>query len=74
MNEELEMEQITGEKELKKRYKDKEEKLIPSINRLEIENMQIRWEKQVLRQTFACDEEYKILENRIKIIEEERMH
>ena len=68
------MEQITGEKELKKRYKDKEEKLIPSINRLEIENMQIRWEKQVLRQTFACDEEYKILENRIKIIEEERMH
>ena len=41
---------------------------------MEIKNMQMRGEKEVLRQTLACDEENKILENRIKIIEEETMH
>ena len=30
------------------------------MNQLEIENMQLRWEKKVLMQTLACDEEYEI--------------
>ena len=72
--EELEMEQISRERELKKMYKDKDEKLTQAMNQLEIENMQLRREKEVLRQTMACDEESKILENRMKIIEEEREH
>ena len=41
---------------------------------MEIENMQMHGEKEVLRQTLACDEENNILEKRIMIIEEERMH
>ena len=53
---------------------DKEENLKPAINQLQIENMQMRGEKEVLRQTLACDEENNILEKRIMIIEEERMH
>ena len=36
--------------------------------------MQMREEKYVLMQTLACDKEYQILENRIKIIEEQRKH
>ena len=72
--EELEMEQISRERELKKMYKDKDEKLTQAMNQLEIENMQLRREKEFLRQTMACDEERKILENRMKIIEEEREH
>ena len=47
---------------------DKEENLKPAINQLQIENMQMRGEKEVLRQTLACDEEYKISRNIIKII------
>ena len=34
----------------------------------------LRTEKDVLSKKLACDEEYIILENRIKIIEEERKH
>ena len=41
---------------------------------MEIENMQMREEKDVLKQTLASDEENKILENRIKIIQEQRKH
>ena len=52
---------------------DKEENLKPAINQLQIENMQMRGEKEVLRQTLACDEEYKIPRN-IKIIQEEIKH
>ena len=52
----------------------REENLKPAIKQLEMKNMQMRGEKEVLRQTLACDEENKILENRIKIIEEETMH
>ena len=48
--EELEMEQISRERELKKMYKDKDEKLTQAMNQLEIENMQLRREKEVLRQ------------------------
>ena len=36
--------------------------------------MQMREEKDVLKQTLASDEENKILENRIKIIQEQRKH
>ena len=46
----------------------KEENLIQAMNQLEIENMQLRREKEVLRQTLSCDEEYKILKHRVKII------
>ena len=42
------------------------------MNQLEIENMQLRRDQKVLRQTLACDEEFHILENRIKIIEGQR--
>ena len=52
----------------------REENLKPAINQLKIENMKMREEKDVLKRTLASDEENKILENRIKIIEEERMH
>ena len=34
----------------------------------------MREEKDVLKQTLASDEENKILENRIKIIQEQRKH
>ena len=34
--------------------------------------MQMREEKDVLKQTLACEEECQIFENRIKIIEEQR--
>ena len=49
-------------------------KKIPAMNQLEIENMQLRRENNVWTETLACDEEYKILENRIKIIDEKRKH
>ena len=51
---------------------DKEENLKPAINQLKIENMKMREEKDVLKQTLACEEECQIFENRIKIIEEQR--
>ena len=44
------------------------------MNQLEIENMQLRRENNVWTETLACDEEYKISQNRIKIIQDERMH
>ena len=50
----------------------REENLKPAINQLKIENMKMREEKYVLMQTLACDKEYQILENRIKIIDEQR--
>ena len=52
----------------------REENLKPAIKQLEMKNMQMREEKYVLMQTLACDKEYQILENRIKIIEEQRKH
>ena len=68
------MEQINRDKELLKYYKYKEGNLIPAMNQLEIENMQLRRENNVWTETLACDEEYKISQNRIKIIQDERMH
>ena len=44
------------------------------MNQFEMENMQLRRDQEVLRQTLTCDEEYQILENRIKIIDEQRKH
>ena len=44
------------------------------MNQFEMENMQLRRDQEVLRQTLTCDEEYQILENRIKIIEQQRKH
>ena len=44
------------------------------MNQLEIENMQLRRENNVWTETLPCDEEYKISQNRIKIIPDERMH
>ena len=52
----------------------REENLKPAIKQLEMKNMQMREEKYVLMQTLACDKEYQILENRIKIIEQQRKH
>ena len=68
------MEQINRDKELLKYYKYKEGNLIPAMNQLEIENMQLRRENNVWTETLEFDEEYKISRNIIKIIQGERKH